>query len=52
MVKKSDFLHVDTNSWKLKADWKILMWVWSKMGAATLVSGHKSYVYLKKELME
>ena len=24
MMKWSDFLHVDTNSWKLKVDWKIL----------------------------
>ena len=41
MMKKLDFLHVDTNSWKLKDDWKILGWVWSKMGVATLVSGQK-----------
>ena len=39
MMKMSDFLHVDTNSWKLKVDQKILGWAWSNMGAATLVSG-------------
>ena len=38
-MKKPDFLHVDTDSWKLKIIWKILWWVWSKMGVATLVSG-------------
>ena len=39
MMKKPDFLHVDTDSWKLKVDQKILGWVWSKMAVATLVSG-------------
>ena len=24
VMKKPDILHVDTNSWKLKVDWKIL----------------------------
>ena len=38
-LKKPDFLHVDTDSWKLKIIWKILWWAWSKMGVATLVSG-------------
>ena len=38
-MKKPDFLHVDTDSWKLKIIWKILWWAWSKMGVATLVSG-------------
>ena len=38
---------METKSWLKNIDV-----VWSKMGAATLVSGHKSYVYLKKELME
>ena len=31
-------LYVDTDSWKLKVDWKILRWAWSKMGEATLVT--------------
>ena len=35
-MKKSDFLHVDTDSRKLKVNRKILGWVWSKMGVATL----------------
>ena len=39
MMKKPDFLHVDTDSWKLKVNQKILGWAWSKMGVATLVSG-------------
>ena len=39
MMKKPDFMHADTDSWKLKVDWKILGWWWSKMVAATLVSG-------------
>ena len=38
-MKKPDFLHVDTDSWKLKVDQKILGWGWSKMGGATLVLG-------------
>ena len=28
-MKKPEFLHVDTNSVKLKVDWKILGWAWS-----------------------
>ena len=28
-MKKLDFLHVDTNSLKLKVDQKILVWAWS-----------------------
>ena len=39
MMKKPDFLHVDTNSWKIEVDGKILGWGWSKMGVATLLSG-------------
>ena len=38
MMKKSDFLHVDTDSQKLKVDQKMLGWVWSRMGTTTLVS--------------
>ena len=37
-MKKLDFLHVDTNSLKLKVDRKILVWAWSYMGAPTLVA--------------
>ena len=40
MIKKPDFLHIVTDSWKLKVSWKILGWVWSKMGVATLVYRH------------
>ena len=39
MMKKSDFLYIDTDSWKLEVDWKILWWVWSRMGCTTLFSG-------------
>ena len=35
--EKAWFLHVDTVSWKIEVDWKILRW--SKMGVATLFSG-------------
>ena len=41
-MKKSVFLHVDADLYKLKVDWKILGWAWSKMGVATLVSGTKT----------
>ena len=37
-MKKSDFLHADTDLRKLKVVWKILGWAWSKMGKATLKS--------------
>ena len=33
----NDFLHVDTNSHKLKVHEKILGWAWSEMGMASLV---------------
>ena len=39
MIKKSDFLHVDTDSWKIEVDRKVLGWAWSKMGVAALFSG-------------
>ena len=35
----TEFLHVDRDSQKLKADQKILGWAWPKMGAASLVTG-------------
>ena len=31
-TKKSDFLYINTDSWKLKANWKILGRTWSKTG--------------------
>ena len=37
-MKKPDFLHIDTNSWKLKFDWNILGEGLSKMSVATLGS--------------
>ena len=36
MMKKPDFLHVDTYSWKLEVDRKVLGWAWARMGVATL----------------
>ena len=35
MLKKPDFLHVDTDSYKIEVDWKMLGCVGSKMGVAT-----------------
>ena len=35
MMKKPDFLHIDTDLWKLTIEWKIFGWVGSKMGVAT-----------------
>ena len=37
--EKADFLHADTNSRKLKVDWKISERTWSKMGRVTLLIG-------------
>ena len=31
-IKKPDFLHVDTNSWKVTVNWEMLRWMQSKMG--------------------
>ena len=36
---KPDFLHVDTNSHKLKVDQKNFGWAESKMGLVSLVTG-------------
>ena len=41
-MELTDFLHVDTDSQKLKADQKFIGWTWLKMGVASLVSGHKT----------
>ena len=38
LMKRSHFLHVDTNSQKLKVDQKMLGCAWSKMAVANLVS--------------
>ena len=38
-MKYPDFLHVDTNSYKLKADQKISGWAWSEIGVGSLVTG-------------
>ena len=36
--EKACFLRIDTASWKLKVDWKILEWARSKMGHVTVKS--------------
>ena len=36
LMKLPDLLYVDTNSWKLKVDVKVLAW---QMGVASLVTG-------------
>ena len=38
LMKQPLFLHVDTNSQKLKVDQKIFGWAWSKMGVANLMT--------------
>ena len=38
-INEPDFLRVDTNSHKLKVDQKMLIWAWSEMGVANLVTG-------------
>ena len=38
-MKWPDFLHVDTNSHKLKVDQNIFGWAWSEMGVSSLVTG-------------
>ena len=35
-IKWPDFLHVDTNSHKLKAKQKVFEWAWSEMGLASM----------------
>ena len=34
-MEQIDFLHVDTDSQKLKADQQFIGWAWSKMGVAS-----------------
>ena len=41
-MNKPDFLHIDTNSHKLRVDQKIFGWMWSKMGVVSLVTGLSS----------
>ena len=38
-MKWTDFLHVDTNSHKVKVFQKMFGWVWSEMGVSSLVMG-------------
>ena len=38
-MKQPHFLYVDTNSQKLKVDWKDYGETWSKISVANLVSG-------------
>ena len=38
-IKWPDFLHVDTNSHKLKVDQNIFGWAWSEMSVSSLVMG-------------
>ena len=35
----TDFLHIDTNTHKLKVDKKMFEWEWSEMDVASLVTG-------------
>ena len=41
-MKSPYFLHVDTNSHKLKVDQKLFGWVWSKIGVACHVTDIES----------
>ena len=38
-MKQPHFLHIDTNSQKLKVDQKIFGWTFSEMGVTNLVCG-------------
>ena len=51
-MESTDFLHVGTNSRKLKDDWKFLGLTWSKMDVAILVVGLLNWLYLKNEQKE
>ena len=39
MNRWNEFLHVDTDSQKLKADQKVFWWAWSKMDVFSVVMG-------------
>ena len=47
----ADFLHADTNLWKLKVTLIIIGWVWSKMTEALKIVGILNQVYLTNDLM-
>ena len=47
----ADFLHADTNLWKLKITLIIIGWVWSKMGKVLKIVGLLNQVYLTNDLM-
>ena len=51
-MKQPNFLHVHTNSQKLRVDQQFLGWAWSEMGLANLVSKLQNWLYLKNEQME
>ena len=38
-LELADFLHADTNSHKLKGDWKFSGWAWSKIDVVSVVTG-------------
>ena len=48
IMKKLDFCMLI----EIYGNWKVLGWAWSKIEMATLVRGHKNWLYLKKELMD
>ena len=50
--ERSDFLYVDTDSHKLKADQKLFGWAWSKKVWPVWLCNCKIDLYLKNELME
>ena len=49
---KTDFLHGDTDSQKLRADQKNFGWALSKMDFVCLVMGLKNWLYLKNEQID
>ena len=48
-MELNNFLHVDTDPQKLKADQKFMGWVLSKVGMASLVAGPLNWIYLRYE---
>ena len=50
-VNWADFLHADTNLWKLKVTLIIIEWVWSKMSKALKIVGLLNQVHLTNDLM-
>ena len=42
LMELTDFLQVDIDLQKLKADQKCIGWAWSKMGVTILFSGHRT----------